>query len=181
VSVKSGEDQDGYEDVKKALLVIRKELCRINESAASSLDEGFEETLTVQSLGLSKELRRSLKTTNCIESVLSQVAQKTDKVDYWKSSNQRQRWTAAALLEIEPRLNRISGHRQLKTLRTGLQKKIAEDNRIESVKKEKEMATCLNTSTRAATQWKEFQLKMGLTRSTANFPLQVQIDKCQII
>ena len=131
---------DGYEDVKKALLAIRKELCRINESAASSLDEGFEETLTVQSLGLSKELRRSLKTTNCIESVLSQVGQKTDKVDCWKNSGQKHRWTASALLEIEPRLNKISGHRQLKTLRTALQKKIAEDNRIESIKKEKEMA-----------------------------------------
>lgn len=130
---------DGYEDVKKALLAIRRDLRRLNESAASSLDEGFEETLTVQSLGLSKELRRSLKTTNCIESVLSQVGQKTDKVDYWKNSSQKHRWTAAALLEIEPRLNKISGHRQLKTLRTALQKKIAEDNRIESVKKEKEM------------------------------------------
>jgi len=130
---------DGYEDVKKALLAIRKELCRINESAASSLDEGFEETLTVQSLGLSRELRRSLKTTNCIESVLSQVGQKTDKVDYWKNSSQKHRWTAAALLEIEPRLNRISGHRQLKNLRVAIQTKIAKDSGIESIKKEKEM------------------------------------------
>jgi transposase-like protein len=130
---------DDYAEAKKALLAIRKELCRINESAASSLDEGFEETLTVQSLGLSKELRRSLKTTNCIESVLSQVASKTDKVDYWKNSSQKHRWTAAALLEIEPRLNKISGHRQLKTLRAALQRNIAEDNKIESIKKEKEM------------------------------------------
>jgi len=130
---------DGYEDVKKALLAIRKELCRINESAASSLDEGFEETLTVQSLGLSRELRRSLKTTNCIESVLSQVGQKTDKVDYWKNSSQKHRWTAAALLEIEPRLNKISGHRQLKNLRVAIQTKIAKDSGIESIKKEKEI------------------------------------------
>jgi putative transposase len=130
---------DDYEDAKKALLGIRKELSRVNESAASSLDEGFEETLTVQKLGLSQELRRSLKTTNCIESVLSQVGQKTDKVDCWKNSNQKQRWIASALLEIEPRLNRISGHRQLKTLRAALQKKIVEDNKIESIKKEKEM------------------------------------------
>lgn len=120
-------------------MAIRKELCRINESAASSLDEGFEETLTVQGLGLSQELRRSLKTTNCIESVLSQVAQKTDKVDYWKNSSQKHRWTAAALLEIEPRLNRISGHRQLKNLRVALQTRIANANGIESIKKAREM------------------------------------------
>jgi len=130
---------DGYEDVKKALLAIKRDLRRINESAASSLDEGFEETLTVQSLGLSRELRRSLKTTNCIESVLSQVGQKTDKVDYWKNSSQKHRWTAAALLEIEPRLNKISGHRQLKNLRVAIQTKIAKDSGIESIKKEKEI------------------------------------------
>lgn len=115
---------DDYEKAKAALLAIKKELRRLNESAAASLDEGFEETLTVQRLGLSKELRRSLKTTNVIESVLSQVASKTDKVDYWKNSNQKQRWTASALLEIEPRFNKISGHRQLKALRTALQREI---------------------------------------------------------
>ncbi|OGC90444.1 MAG: hypothetical protein A2W25_13615 [candidate division Zixibacteria bacterium RBG_16_53_22] len=71
--------------------------------------------------------------------MLSAVAQKTDKVDFWKNSNQRQRWTAAALLEIEPRLNKISGHRQLKNLRAALQSKIREDNKIVSIKKEKEM------------------------------------------
>ena len=101
--------------------------------------------MTVQSLGLSKELRRSLKTTNCIESVLSQVGQKTDKVDYpkdldgWKNSSQKHRWIASALLEIEPKLNKISGHRQLKTLRAALQTKIAKDGGIESINKEKEM------------------------------------------
>jgi transposase-like protein len=130
---------DDYEAARKALLAIRKELCRINESAASSLDEGFEETLTVQKLGLSRELRRSLKTTNCIESVLSQVASKTDKVDFWKNSNQKQRWAAAALLEIEPRLNKISGYRQLKALRAALQNNIAEADKIVSIKKEKEL------------------------------------------
>jgi putative transposase len=130
---------DDCADARRALLAIRKELCRINESAALSLDEGFEETLTVQGLGLSQELRRSLKTTNCIESVLSQVAQKTDKVDYWKNSGQKHRWTASALLEIEPNLNKISGHRQLMNLRIALQTRIAKDNGIESIKKEKEM------------------------------------------
>jgi transposase-like protein len=128
---------DDCAEARKALLAIRKELCRINGSAALSLDEGLEETLTVQGLGLSQELRRSLKTTNCIESVLSAVAQKTDKVDYWKNSSQKHRWTASALLEIEPRLNKISGHRQLKNLRIALQTKIAKDNGIESIKKEK--------------------------------------------
>jgi len=32
------------------------------------------------------------------------IGQKTDKVDYWRNSNQKQRWFATALLDIEPRL-----------------------------------------------------------------------------
>lgn len=132
-------EQADYETAKGALLALKKDLRRLNESAVSSLEEGFEETLTVLRLGLSRELRRSLKTTNVIESVLSQVAQKTDKVDCWKNSNQKQRWTASALMEIEPRLNKISGHWQLPSLRVALQKEIAKDSKIESIKKEKEM------------------------------------------
>jgi len=131
---------DNYEDARKALLSIRRELLQINESAVKSFDEGFEETLTVQKLGLSRELRRSLKTSNCIESLLSQVAQKTDKVDNWKNSNQRQRWTASALLLIEPKLNKISGYRQMKTLRIALQKEIAAEDKVVSIKGKKEPA-----------------------------------------
>jgi len=45
--------------------------------------------------------------------------QRTDKVDYWRNSNQTQRWVATALLDIEPRLNRINGYRYLPELRLG--------------------------------------------------------------
>jgi hypothetical protein len=43
--------------------------------------EGMEETLTLHSLGLSPELCKSLNTTNCMESVMAQLGQYTDKVD----------------------------------------------------------------------------------------------------
>jgi len=122
---------DDYEQARAALMAIKKELRLLNESAAASLDEGFEESLTVQRLGLSRELRRSLKTSNIIESILSQVASKTDKVDYWKNSNQKHRWIAGALLAIEPKLNKINGCRQLKTLRTALQMVIPKTGRKE--------------------------------------------------
>jgi len=122
---------DDYEQAKAALMAIKKELRLINESAAASLEEGLEESLTVQRLGLPRELRRSLKTSNIIESVFSQVASKTDKVDYWKNSNQKQRWIAGALLAIEPKLNKINGCRQLKTLRTALQPIIPKTGRKE--------------------------------------------------
>ncbi len=117
-------ERDDYQKAKSALMAIRAELKLINASAVTSLDEGLEETLTVHRLGLSKELRKSLKTTNMIESVLALVGQKTDKIDYWKNSDQKQRWVATALLSIESRLNRVGGYRQLKALRVALQKEL---------------------------------------------------------
>jgi hypothetical protein len=44
-----------------------------------------------------------------------------DNVDYWKNSNQKQRWLATALVDIEPRLNRITGYKFLSELRRALQ------------------------------------------------------------
>ncbi len=126
-------EKEDYEKVRLALLGIKKELRLINESAVASMEEGFEESLTVHRLGLPGELRRSLKTTNIIESVLALVGQKTDKVDYWKNSDQKQRWVATALLDIELRLNRVCGYRYLKNLRSALQREILQGKRKEAV------------------------------------------------
>lgn len=93
----------------------------INQSAVSSLDEGLEETLTLHRLGVFQELGISFKTSNCIESLMSLVGQKTDKVDYWKNSDQKHRWLASALLEIEPSLRKVKGCRFLPQLRKAVQ------------------------------------------------------------
>ncbi len=77
--------------------------------------------MTLHRLGLFKELGTSLKTTNCIESLMALIGQKIDRVDYWKNSNQKQRWLATALLDIEPRLNRIRGYRYLPKLKKAIQ------------------------------------------------------------
>ncbi|MDO8546034.1 MAG: hypothetical protein Q7R68_01610 [Nitrospirales bacterium] len=95
----------------------------------ASLDEGFEETLTLHRLGLFQALGVSLKTTNCLESLNAQLGQVTDKVDHWRTSDQKQHWVASALLTIEPRLRRIKGFRHLPMLRTALQ---AESRRAET-------------------------------------------------
>jgi transposase-like protein len=92
--------------------------------AVLNLEEGLEETLTLHRLGLFEKLGKSLKTSNSIESVMSLIEQRTQKVDCWKNSNQKQRWLATALLEIEPRLNRIRGYRYLPELRTAIQKEL---------------------------------------------------------
>ncbi len=95
--------------------------CLLNASAVGSLDEGFDETLTLHRLGLFETLGRSFETTNCIENLNSLVAQRTDKVDYWKNADQKHRWLATALLNIEPRLQKVCGHKHLTRLRAALQ------------------------------------------------------------
>jgi putative transposase len=121
-----------YERAKEKLSKIRKELQLLNQSAVSSLDEGLEETLTLHRLGLFRELGISFKTTNCIESLMALVGQRTDKVDYWRNSDQKQRWLGAALLDIEPRLRKVKGYRHLPRLRVALQREIEKKGQKEA-------------------------------------------------
>jgi len=114
-------EQPTYAKAKAALSRVRSELTRLNASAVNSLDEGLEETLTLHRLGLFKELGRSFKTTNCLENLNALVGQRTDKVDYWRNSDQKQRWLATTLLDIEPRLRLVCGYKQMIRLRTALQ------------------------------------------------------------
>jgi transposase-like protein len=111
-----------YAEAKAALLRIRDDLHEMNLDAAKSLEEGFEETLTLHRLGLYPVLGRSLKTTNCIESIFGQVEDRCGKVSNWKNSSQKQRWLASSLLDIEPRLRRIQGYKHLGQLREALQR-----------------------------------------------------------
>jgi transposase-like protein len=114
-------DQPTYTQAKTALKKVRAELMLLNQSAVASLDEGFEETLTVHRLGLFKELGRSFKTTNCIENLNSLIGNRTGKVDRWRNSEQKHRWLATAILDIEPRFRKVVGYRQLPRLRAALQ------------------------------------------------------------
>lgn len=113
-----------YEEAKRELLSIRQNLEKRNLSAIRSLDEGFEETLTLHRLGLFPKLGKSLKTTNCIESINAFVEQRCGRVDNWKNSSQRHRWLASTLLDIEPRLNRINGYRYLYDLKEAIKKEL---------------------------------------------------------
>ncbi len=114
-------ERPSYAEAKAALLRLRTELRLLNASAVTSLDEGFEETLTLHRLGVFGAVGTSLKTTNCLESILALVGRRTDRVTRWRTSDQKQRWLAAALLDIEPRLRRIKGFRALPLLRAALQ------------------------------------------------------------
>ena len=120
--LQSAYEQPTYDAAKKKLNLIKKELAILNQSAVRSLEEGMEETLTLHRLGMFPKLGISLKTTNCIENIMRQVGIYTDRVSYWKNSDQRQRWVGTALQEIEPKLRIVRGYRHLKELREAMKK-----------------------------------------------------------
>lgn len=113
-----------YAEARAELQRLHQDLRRLNEDAACSLAEGLEETLTLHRLGLAEGLGQSLHTTNCLESVLALVEQRIGKVDRWTTSDQKHRWLATVLLDIELRLRRVRGYRYLPQLRTALQQTI---------------------------------------------------------
>jgi transposase-like protein len=113
-----------YVEATAALRRLQRDLEARNQSAAQSLTEGLEETLTLHRLGMFAVLGASFKTTNCLESINAAVEARCAKVDHWINSWQRHRWLAAALLDIEPRLRRVKGYRHLPKLREALQREL---------------------------------------------------------
>jgi putative transposase len=114
----------GYDDAKRALHGLVTELRVLNESAARSLEEGLEETLTLHRLAVFAALGTSFKTTNLIESVMARVEAKTERVDRWRTSDQKLRWCAAAVLAAEQQFRRVKGCAHLALLERALMTKI---------------------------------------------------------
>ena len=65
-----------YKEALAALEQLHGELEERNQSAAGSLEEGLEETLSLHRLGVFGVLGRSFKTTNCLESVNALVEER---------------------------------------------------------------------------------------------------------
>ena len=117
-----------YDEALAALQSLQHELEDRNQSAAGSLAEGPDETLTLHRLvGVYGVLGRSLKTTNGLESSNALIEERCAKVDHWQNSSQRHRWLATALLDIEPRLRKVMGYRHLPRLRDALKRELKID------------------------------------------------------
>ena len=116
-----------------ALQSLQHELEDRNQSAAGSLAEGLDETLTLHRL-VYGVLGRSLKTTNGLESINALIEERCAKVDHWQNSSQRQRWLATALLDIEPRLRKVMGYRHLPRLRDALKRELKIDTTTSKTK-----------------------------------------------
>jgi putative transposase len=108
-------------DARRALFQLHDELLQVNPSAAGSLAEGLEETLTVTDLRLTPKLRQALTTTNGIESGFSVVDKICRQVKRWQGRDHRLRWVGSALLFAESRWNRLHGYRHMPVLISALE------------------------------------------------------------
>jgi transposase-like protein len=102
-----------YSDAKRALDRLHRELMDINPSAARSLEEGMEETLTVHRLRVPEQLRRTLSSTNVIESAFSIVETVCRNVKRWRDGDHIERWIASGLLVAERQFRKVIGHREI--------------------------------------------------------------------
>jgi transposase-like protein len=107
---------EGYDAAKEALNALHRELMDLNPSAARSLGEGMEETLTVHRLHLPPQLRKTMASTNVIESAFSIVEKVCKNVKRWHGGDQRERWVGSGLLVAEHQFRRITGHKLIPAL-----------------------------------------------------------------
>lgn len=112
-----------YGDARKSLELTVKYLEKLNPTAAASLKEGLEETLTVHKLGVKELLRKTLSTTNPIESCFSVTRTITGRVKRWRGDDMVQRWAVASLLRAEKKFKRVKGYKELSKLIAALQQK----------------------------------------------------------
>jgi putative transposase len=107
---------EDYGAAKQALNALHRELMDLNPSAARSLSEGMEETLTAHRLHLPMQLRKTMASTNVIESTFSIVEQVCRNVKRWHGSDQRERWVGSGLLVAEKQFRRVQGYKQIPML-----------------------------------------------------------------
>ena len=113
-------------EAEAALLALATELDRTHPGAAASLREGLDETLTVLRLGVPPTLARTLRSTNCIESMISVCREHAGNVKRWRDGQMALRWCAAGMVEAGKQFRRVNGHLHLPTLRTALERQTAE-------------------------------------------------------
>ena len=107
---------EDYAAAKQALNSLHRELMDLNPSAARSLGEGLEETLTVHRLHVPPQLRKTLASTNVIESAFSIVERVCANVKRWHAGDQRERWVGSGLLVAQQQFRRVQGHKQIPIL-----------------------------------------------------------------
>jgi transposase-like protein len=104
------------ETAEAQLKNIARSLSKSHPSAAESIREGLEETLTVKRLGVTGRLEKTLSTTNPIENANGTVRRVSRRVRRVRDGNMALRWVGASLLEAERGFRRLKGHREMSQL-----------------------------------------------------------------
>jgi transposase-like protein len=123
-----------YADAKRALDRLHRELMELNPSAARSLEEGMEETLAVHRLRVPAHLRRTLASTNVIESAFSIVETVCRNVKRWRTGDHIERWVGSGLLVAERQFRKVQGYREIPALLASLATAVSKKGVAEEVK-----------------------------------------------
>ena len=109
----------------EGLRTLASELERSHPGAAASLTEGLEETLTLTRLGIHGRLKKTLASTNPIESMIEIIRRTSRNVKRWQSGDMCLRWTAAGMLEAETQFRKIIGYSDLAKLALAVERDLA--------------------------------------------------------
>jgi putative transposase len=101
---------------KQRLELLAGELDHTWPDAAGSLREGLDDTLTLTRLAITRQLAKTLCSTNPCESMIEIVRYTQRNVKRWQDGDMRKRWTAAGMLVAEQQFRRIIGYRDLAKL-----------------------------------------------------------------
>lgn len=116
-----------FVEAKKELASLIIWLSDISIEAERSMNEVGLELLTVHQLEICGELRKSLYSTNPIESIIFGIRHRLGRVKNWKSANKRdqvQRWMASSILSAEKTMRRLRGFKNVDKLIANLKIKI---------------------------------------------------------
>lgn len=119
---------------RRQLERLARSLEREHPGAAASLREGLEETLTLQRLGVTGTLYRSLRSTNAIENLNGSVVRFCRNVRRWKDGAMLLRWIGSALHEAQRGFRRVKGFRDMKHLLAALDRRVEQEG-VERKKK----------------------------------------------
>ncbi len=116
---------DNHTLALEGLQALAGELERSHPGAAASLNEGLEETLTLTRLGIRGRLKKTLASTNPIESMIEIIRRTSRNVKRWQSGDMCLRWTAAGMLEAETQFRKVVGYTDLAKLAVAVERDLA--------------------------------------------------------
>lgn len=131
-ALKQAWELDDADKAERLLLNLARRLDLEAPGVSKSILEGLDEILTVIRLGLPLELRRSLASTNIIESMNAVIRQTCRNVKRWRDAQMALRWTAAGMLEVGKGFRRLKAYKQLPVLKAALEKHRAVDPMAEA-------------------------------------------------